>query len=77
MQKLIYLLGSGEVNRGQSIFKSTKLYGVLTQSAMEKAGLLSMLLRGHVTQKGEQARFIDVPVDCENDLGFSLLCLKG
>lgn len=70
MQKLIYLLGSGSGKQRSITYQKYKPTWHLNAISNGESGLARHAADGDMLRKkGEQARFVDVPVDCGNDLG--------
>ncbi|MDI9222657.1 DUF927 domain-containing protein [Pantoea sp. EA-12] len=78
MQKLIYLLGSGGGKQRSINFQKHKALWRVNAISNGESGLAQHAAEGDMLRKkGEQARFIDVPVDCENDLGIFTTLPEG
>ncbi|MEQ9903304.1 DUF927 domain-containing protein [Pectobacterium aroidearum] len=73
MQKLVYLLGSGGGKQRSNSYQKHKASWRLNAISNGESGLAQHATDGDMLRKkGEQARFVDVPVDCGNDLGIFL-----
>lgn len=72
-RKLIYILGSGGGKQRSVNFQQHKSLWQLTAISNGENGLAQHAADGDMPRKkGEMARFVDVPVDCGNELGIFL-----
>lgn len=73
MQKLVYILGSGGGKQRSIHYQKHKAVWRLNAISNGENGLAQHAADGDMSRKkGEQARFVDVPVDCGNDQGIFL-----
>ncbi|WP_313700911.1 DUF927 domain-containing protein [Pantoea sp.] len=73
MQKLVYILGSGGGKQRSTHYQKHKAVWRLNAISNGENGLAQHAADGDMSRKkGEQARFVDVPVDCGNDQGIFL-----
>ncbi|WEJ87201.1 MAG: DUF927 domain-containing protein [Klebsiella huaxiensis] len=70
MQKIVYMLGAEGGKQRSNFYQPRKATWRLTALSNGELGLNEQAANGNIQRNnGEKVRFIDIPVDCESDMG--------